>query len=119
MTNEATTVIGMRGDRHPNEVDRKRIERGLRARKRYRYVQPVVTAVDDGYLVQSPCCSRTVDAEGGLIDVAQFRYSLERRAWHLLRRDREQDRWEQYGEFSALAGAIEMLNHDPERVFWR
>lgn len=117
--NEVLTANGPRGDRHPNEVDRKRIERGLRGRKRYRYVQPVVTGVEGGYLVQSPCCSRTVDAEGGLIDVARFEYSLERRAWHLLRRDRDRECWEQYGEFSALAGAIEMLNHDPERVFWQ
>jgi hypothetical protein len=116
---DATTANVLRGNRHPNEVDRKRIERGLRGRKRYRYVQPVVTGIEGGYLVQSPCCSRTVDSDGGLIDVARFEYCLERRAWHLLRRDREQNRWERYREFSALGGAIEMLNHDPERVFWQ
>jgi len=52
---------------HPNELDRRRIERALGSRKRYRYVSPIVRGVTGGYLVESPCCSRNIDAEGGVI----------------------------------------------------
>lgn len=46
---------------HPNELDRKRIERALISRKHYRYVLPSVTPVKAGYLIESPCCSRNID----------------------------------------------------------
>ncbi len=36
---------------HPNELDRRRIERLLKRRKRYRYVSPNVGAVTSGYRV--------------------------------------------------------------------
>jgi hypothetical protein len=55
---------------HPNELDRRRIERLLKRRKRYRYVSPTVEAVTSGYRVESPCCSRNIDREGGVVDVA-------------------------------------------------
>ena len=54
---------------HPNDVDRKRIERALAARVRYRYVSPEVQADEAGYRIQSPCCSRNVDKAGGTIDI--------------------------------------------------
>lgn len=41
---------------HPNDVDRKRIERAIKTRKRYRYVSPSVLAVSGGYRIESPCC---------------------------------------------------------------
>ncbi|MGY4282081.1 hypothetical protein ACVWXO_001301 [Bradyrhizobium sp. LM2.7] len=55
---------------HPNELDRWRIVRALTKREHYRYVSPKVTAVAGGYLVESPCCSGNINAEGGLVDVA-------------------------------------------------
>ena len=46
---------------HPNDLDRKRIERALKVRKRYRYVTPNVTTTVGGYRIESPCCSRNID----------------------------------------------------------
>ena len=39
---------------HPNEVDRKRIEKMLAERERYKYVAPKVLPDVEGYLVRSP-----------------------------------------------------------------
>lgn len=39
--NLSRTMVGMPA--HPNDLDRKRIERALKARKRYRYVSPSVS----------------------------------------------------------------------------
>ena len=64
---------------HPNDFDRKRIERALKARKRYRYVTPRVAAVTDGYRIESPCCSRNIDPDGGVVDVALLLYRRGRR----------------------------------------
>ncbi|MGY3371859.1 hypothetical protein ACVWZL_008984 [Bradyrhizobium sp. GM2.4] len=55
---------------HPNELDRKRIERALISRKH----SPSVTPVKAGYLIESPCCSRNIVNDGGQIDVALFHY---------------------------------------------
>ena len=63
---------------HPNEFDRKRIERAIKARKRYRYVTPRVAATANGYRIESPCCSRNIDPEGGVVDVALLLYDADR-----------------------------------------
>ena len=42
----------------PNDLDLKRIQRGLESRRRYRYVSPVVAPVEAGYRIEAPCCSR-------------------------------------------------------------
>ena len=63
---------------HPNDLDRKRIERALKSRKRYRYVTPSVTTTIGGYQIESPCCSRNIDRDGGVVDVALLLH--ERRA---------------------------------------
>ncbi|MGL1489203.1 hypothetical protein ACSTJH_00065, partial [Vibrio parahaemolyticus] len=62
--NAALRRVDLARPAHPNEFDCKRIERALRSRRRYRYVSPKVSCVSGGYLVESPCCSRNIDAEG-------------------------------------------------------
>lgn len=104
---------------HPNELDRKRIERALEARTRYRYVSPAVQDSDKGYQIQSPCCSRNVDPDGGVIDIARLEYMEGRRAWRLYRKDHSQHAWQLYGEFHSLAMLLDVLNHDPDRIFWQ
>jgi hypothetical protein len=103
----------------PNDVDRKRIERALDARARYRYVSPEVRAVEGGYWIQSPCCSRNIDKHGGVIDIARLEYVSEPRRWRLYRKDHAQHEWQLYGEFSALSELLQLLNQDPDRIFWQ
>ena len=68
---------------HPNDVDKKRIEKALRARKRYRYVTPQVEPAERGYRIVSPCCSRNVDPTGGIVDVARIEFVESSRYWFL------------------------------------
>ena len=107
------------GCMHPNDVDRKRIERALAARVRYRYVSPEVQADEAGYRIQSPCCSRNVDKAGGTIDIARLEYVADSRAWRLYRKDHAQREWAFYKEFSALTALLQFLNLDPDRSFWQ
>ena len=104
---------------HPNELDRKRIERALKSRKRYRYVEPTVSPVDDGYHVQSPCCSRNIDKDGGVIDVALLRHDPANTMWKLFWRDHAQGIWELHSVHQRLTAAVDELNADPERIFWQ
>jgi hypothetical protein len=104
---------------HPNDVDRKRIERALDARARYRYVSPEVRAEEGGYRIQSPCCSRNIDKNGGVIDIARLEYVNEMRRWRLYRKNHALHEWQLYGEFSALSTLLQILNRDPERLFWQ
>jgi len=104
----------------PNELDRKRISRGLLTRKRYRYVSPAVQVVENGYLIESPCCSRRVDPEGGVVDVALLQYSPgEPLPWTLYRKDHERAAWERHAKFERLQELLAVLNADPERLFWQ
>ena len=82
---------------HPNEVDRKRIEKTLSDRERYKYVAPSVLPVDEGYLVRSPCCSRNVDPDGGIIDIARIEYQSGD-FWRLYQRDDEKHVWRPHSE---------------------
>ncbi len=91
----------IRAPAHPNDVDRKRIERALKARKRYRYVSPIVAAVAGAYRIESPCCSRNIDTNGGVIDVALLLYDADRKAWQLFRKDHRREN----GSFTALMPA--------------
>ena len=104
---------------HPNDVDRKRIERALESRVRYRYVTPVVRPATDGYRIESPCCSRNIDPDGGDIDIARLEYLRLRRVWRLYRRQHATHEWLYHAEFATLAALLEQLNHDPERLFWQ
>lgn len=107
------------GCMHPNDVDRKRIERALATRVRYRYVSPEVQADEAGYRIQSPCCSRNIDKSGGVIDIALLEYVADSRAWRLYRKDHAQREWQFYGEFGALNELLQFLNRDPDRSFWQ
>lgn len=104
---------------HPNELDRKRIERALKARQRYRYVSPNVNGVTGGYLIDSPCCSRNIDAEGGVIDVALLHHDAASTMWQLFRKDHKSGVWELHSTHQRLASATDAVNADPERVFWQ
>jgi len=104
---------------HPNEVDRKRIDRALGKRKRYRYVTPVVRSIEAGYEIVSPCCSRNIDPEGGVIDIARLEFQDQSRCWRLYRKDHRANQWIEYGEFHALSQILELLNEDPDRQFWQ
>ncbi len=83
---------------HPNDLDRKRIERSLQTRKRYRYVTPQVMTTVGGYRIESPCCSRNIDKDGGVVDVGL---------------------WQLDSTHERLPPALERLNADPERTFWQ
>lgn len=104
---------------HPNDVDRKRIERALQGRERYRYVTPAVRPAERGYRVESPCCSRNIDENGGTIDIAWIEYLPEWNCWRLYRRNHRQNDWEYYAEYATLAALLTELNRDQRRVFWQ
>lgn len=104
----------------PNELDRKRISRALVSRKRYRYVSPTVRQVENGYVIESPCCSRRVDPEGGVVDVALLQYVAgDERPWHLYRKVHALGHWEPHGSYGKLQEALEQINSDPHRLFWQ
>ena len=104
---------------HPNELDCRRIERALGSRRRYRYVSPKVSCVTGGYLIKSPCCSRNIDADGGIIDVALLRHDAASATWQLFRKDHRTGAWELHGIHQRLASVTDVLNADSERVFWQ
>ena len=103
----------------PNEFDRKRIERALAKRKRYRYVSPSVHAVADGYRIDSPCCSRNVDPEGGVVDVALLQFVPGSRPWSLYRKEHASQQWRLHSYYQRLPELLEQLNADPQRLFWQ
>jgi hypothetical protein len=104
---------------HPNDIDRKRIERALDRRVRYRYVTPEVRAARDGYRVVSPCCSRRIRPDGGVIDIAWLRYVGSSRRWRLYRKDHERVCWELREEFANLFDALEELALDADHAYWQ
>lgn len=104
---------------HPNDVDRKRIERALRERKRYRYVEPRVLPETDGYRITSPCCSRNIDAAGGIIDIAFVQFVQARNSWCLYHMDHTVKRWVLFAELAQLRDLIKQLNDDTQRIFWQ
>jgi hypothetical protein len=114
----AGTAPGGAAITQPNELDARRIERALKRRLRYRYVQPLVVGEPGGYRVLSPCCSRRVDAVGGTIDIARLQYDARRNNWQLYAKDHLRDRWllQTQGRLHEL---LELLNADPGRVFWQ
>jgi hypothetical protein len=104
---------------HPNQVDRKRIERALEQRMRYRYVTPSVHEARDGYRITSPCCSRRIRSDGGVIDIAWLQYIDSARSWGLFRKDHERSCWELRSQFASLMAALDELIRDPEHVYWQ
>jgi hypothetical protein len=116
----APEIVAPFAGAQPNELDRRRIVRNLVTRRRYRYVSPVVHAIKRGYLIESPCCSRRVDPEGGIVDVAWLEHVPGRELpWNLYRKDHANRRWELHGTYARLQDMLELLNLDPQRQFWQ
>jgi hypothetical protein len=107
------------GAAHPNDLDRKRIERSLKSRRRYRYVSPIVTPAFGGYRIVSPCCSRNIDPDGGVVDVALICHDQEHALWKLFWKNHLKGDWELHSVHERLIRALEALNADPERMFWQ
>ena len=105
--------------RHPNELDLMRVERAIAERARYKYVTPTVLPVDDGYLIRSACCSRTVDPDGGEIDVALLYWDERPGEWALYRRDHKADCWIEDSRYARLPELFMRLNSDPQKLFWQ
>ena len=115
----ASTVRTSSASYRPNELDRKRIERAIAGRKRYRYVSPSVHMVESGYLVRSPCCSRNVDPDGGVVDVALAQYRNAPLPWLLYCKDHNTQQWLLYAAYNQLAELLADLSVDPDRQFWQ
>ncbi len=94
-----------------------RLERALRERVRYRYVQPRVLREGESFRIQSPCCSRNVDPSGGLIDIALLVPHAAQR-WCLLSRDHVGHTWIARFENKPLDELLDALCVDDERQFW-
>jgi len=105
--------------RQPNDFDRRRIERALKARQRYRYVSPTVATVAGGYRIESPCCSRNIDPDGGVVDVALLVYDDSHSLWQLFRKDHTKRTWEFHSTHDRLVDLLDELNADPGREFWQ
>lgn len=103
----------------PNEFDLARVNRAIRDRARYRYVTPTVFAVDDGYLIRSPCCSRNIAPDGAEIDVARLHWRDQPPGWRLLRKDHRLDCWVEDSCHARLSDLFIRLNADPEKLFWQ
>ncbi len=102
----------------PNEMDLRRVVRALARRARYRYVTPWVEPCATGYRVMSPCCSRRVAPDGGMIDIAWIEFERERGLWRLHSRNHDDERWCFYKEWHGLGQLLDCLNEDAEHTFW-
>jgi hypothetical protein len=116
-TLEQATIV--RPFAHPNELDRKRIERALKTRKRYRYVTPKVATTVGGYRIESPCCSRNIDPDGGVVDVALLLHDADSARWELFRKNHARGLWQLDSTHERLHAALDRLSADPERRFWQ
>ncbi|MES2877340.1 MAG: hypothetical protein V4713_02875 [Pseudomonadota bacterium] len=94
-----------------------RLERALRERVRYRYVQPLVVREANSFRIQSPCCSRNVDPNGGLIDIALL-VPHESGRWCLCARDHANSTWVSRFQDQPLDTLLDLLCVDNEREFW-
>ena len=99
-------------------LDRRRIERALRERARYKYVHPRVEALGAGWKVVSPNCSRSVTPDGGEIDIAWLLPTGDG-AWLLHARDHAAGCWRLVLRAPTLAEALERLVQDEAREFWQ
>jgi hypothetical protein len=90
----------------PNEFDRKRIERAVAARRRYRFVKATVRAAEGGLRVESPCCSGRVDPSGGVLNIALLLY-------------REPGVWQLHRTYEKLGDLLEELKNDAAQLFWQ
>ncbi|MGO9438894.1 MAG: hypothetical protein ACLP00_31865, partial [Terracidiphilus sp.] len=102
----------------PNAFDRKQVERAIRERARYRYVTPAVKIVEGGFRIESPCCSRRIDPDGGVVDIAML-ICQQPGEWKLYRKDHEAARWMLHGTYKWLSDLLEELKKDPQQKFWQ
>jgi hypothetical protein len=109
-------------------LDRVRIEVALEQRARYRYVRPQVLPMDEdesrGWRIVSPNCSRSIDRQGGVIDIAWLQPVPDTAedtpgAWLLHARDHQRQCWVPPRRAASLPDALERLCADPLREFWQ
>lgn len=93
------------------------IERALKDRVRYRYVQPTVLTEGEGFRIEAPCCSRNVDREGGVIPIALLTPYPDG-SWSLHARDHAAGTWVTQAQGLSLVEALDTLCVDAERRFW-
>lgn len=115
MNQPAAVMAPASGQVH--DLMQRRLERALRQRVRYRYVQPSVLREGDSFRIQSPCCSRNVDPTGGLIDIALL-VPHESGRWCLCSRDHTQATWVAQFQDQPLNLLMDLLCVDTERQFW-
>lgn len=106
-------------NRPPNELDIRRIKRMLVKRERYRYVSVNVVASSGGYHVISPCCSRAINSESGMIDIARIEFDASLSKWKLFSKDHGRNAWELRHTSARFTPLMDFLNRDPERIFWQ
>jgi hypothetical protein len=94
-----------------------RLARALQQRVRYRYVKPRVLREGTGFRIQSPCCSRKVDAKGGMIDIALL-LPHAGNSWCLCSRDHANQTWVARFQNEALDTVLDVLCLDSEHQFW-
>ena len=110
------------------------LERSLSQRVRYRYVRPRVLREAGSYRIESPCCSRNVDPDGGVIDIALLVSHATDAAghsapadgsppdgaagWCLFSRDHAAGQWVLQQSSARLEELMDVLCVDAQRVFW-
>lgn len=120
----ARARLSLASSGHLQDLTGVRIVRALKGRQRYRYVQPSVVVNQAGWQVNSPCCSRNVDPQGGEIPIAlvtfcQARHSQRARGlWQLFCRDHQSKQWVLHTESASLDALLHTLCADDGRVFW-
>ncbi|MFZ3123531.1 MAG: hypothetical protein WA129_00070 [Acidovorax sp.] len=107
----------------PRDLTLHRLERALKERVRYRFVQPTVWIDEQGYRVESPCCSRNVDPSGGTIAIALLvppaaDAQATARGWTLCARDHHNEAWVQHSHADQIEPLLDLLCVDSERRFW-
>lgn len=94
-----------------------RMQRALRERVRYRYVQPQILREGDCFRIQSPCCSRNVDTSGGMIDIALL-IPNGLNSWSLCSRDHANQTWVAQLRGLPIDALLDALCVDDARQFW-
>lgn len=101
-----------------SHLDAHRIARALASRSRYRYVRPRVLPEGRGWKIVSPNCSRSIQSDGGEIDIA---WIVPDRAggWLLFAWDDAAGDWRLSHQGDSLPALLALLCTDPNREFWR
>jgi hypothetical protein len=102
----------------PEASDRLELQRALRSRTRYRYVTPRIRTIVGGFRIESQNCSRRIDPDGGVVDIALLRLSRSG-TWRLFHKDHEAHEWLLYGLYQRITDLLIPLLTDPRRLFWQ